>query len=93
MTEADTEDLLLHGVEWPEEGDEVVDPPVVAVGVAAAAGDDEPIVRVHVRHARQLAMHGAVDVPRLVFLPQQPHEHLQVPSVGLLHVLGLVGAE
>ena len=43
VSEADAEELLPHGVELLEKGDERENPGVVAVGVAAAAGDDEAV--------------------------------------------------
>ncbi|KAG8055826.1 hypothetical protein GUJ93_ZPchr0001g30029 [Zizania palustris] len=62
-----------------DEVDEGEDPGFVAVGVAAAAGDDEPVERGRLGVQRELTAHGAVHPPPLAVLRQQRAKHLEVP--------------
>lgn len=93
MTEADAEHTLSQRVEALEEGAEVGDAGVVAVGVAAAAGDHEAIVFGEVVVLRQLAGSHPEDVPRLSLLRQHSDEDAEEPAVSLPDILGVLRAQ
>lgn len=71
-----------------------MDPSVVAVGVIAAAGDDEAVVEVDLAVVlRELPARHAVHVPRLPLLRQHSHENPKIPSVRHPHVLRVLRAQ
>lgn len=92
MAEADAEDALPGGVEAADEVDEREDPRLVAVGVGAAAGDDEAVEAGRLGVGGELTADGAVGAPRLAVLLQQRAEHLEVAVVRLAHVLRVLAA-
>ncbi|GER42092.1 glutamate-rich WD repeat-containing protein 1, partial [Striga asiatica] len=87
------EDSLLHGVQPLEQDEELADPQIAAVGVAAASGDDETVVGGDLAVRRKLAARHRKDVPHLALLPQHSHENPEVAAVDLLHVVGVLGAQ
>ena len=93
MAEANAENLLLQGIETPEEAEQPADPVVVAVGVIAAAGDDEAVVEHDVIVARELAGGDAVQVPGLALFAEEADEDLEVAAVHFLHVVRVLGAQ
>lgn len=92
MTEANSEDFLVQGIQFLQEEEEVTDPSVISVCVAAAPGDDEAVVDSDVIVVGKLAVGDPIRVPRLPFLPQHSDENPKIPSVLLLHVLRVLRA-
>lgn len=93
MTEANTENLLFHGVQFIEQNQQFRDPEVVAVGVIAAASDDEAVVIADLIVGRKIALGHPENVPDFAFLLEHSDENAVVAAVDFLHVVGVVGAE
>ena len=93
MPEANTQNLLLHDVEFLQEVDEPTDPELIGVSIAATSGDDKATVSANLIIIGKLPTCNSVDVPFLSFFPQHFHEHPIVPSVLLLHVLWVLCAQ
>lgn len=94
MAEADAEDLLLHGVQLPKEPQKVKDPGIVAVGIAAAPREHEPVVEPDLRLVPgELPADGAEHVPLLPGPRQHFLEDPEVAPVLGTHVLGVLRAQ
>lgn len=90
VAEADAEDPLAHAVQRPHQEAQPQDPQLVGVRVVGAAADHEPVVGLKLTGARELAVDGPVQVPRLAGVAEGRYEDVEVPAVLVEHVLRVV---
>lgn len=93
VPKAESQDLLPHGVEPPEQGQQPEDPGVAAVSVVAAAGDDEAVVELDLLVGRELAGGDPVPVPGIAVVAEEVDVDFEEPAVLLPRVVGVLGAD
>lgn len=92
VAKANAKDLLVHGVQFDNESNEVKDPWVIGMCIIAASTDDKAIVERQVMLLRELSLDELVEVPLFLLLLEQLHEYPIGASVHLHQVLRILTA-
>lgn len=90
VSKANSENLFLQGVEFPQQGNEFADPNVVWMSITATTGDHKSIVPSNLFFIRKLTCHHSINIPFLSLRSQHSHKNPKIPSVFLLDVFWIL---